>query len=61
MKLRELIDQWGNVIKPPVFHIAGNRCDLITAEIWREYRESQIARPFDEEDPYAREVGGGDA
>lgn len=59
MKLRELIDQHGNVITPPGFHIGGQKCDVITAAIWREYRESQVAAPFDESDPYTTEVGGG--
>lgn len=58
LKLRELIDQSGDVVKPPSFHIGGAKCDELTALIWMEYRESQVAQPYDPRDPYAREIGG---
>lgn len=57
MKLRELIDRHGTVVTPPIF-LLGGKADALTAAIWHEYRDGQIARRFDEEDPYAVEVGG---
>ena len=59
MKLRELIDEHGNVIKPPTMHFGDGKAFRETsAKIWMTFRESQVAQPYNEEDPYAREVGG---
>lgn len=60
MKLRELIDEHGNVIKPPVMHFGDGRGFRETSvKLWNEFRDSQVAQRYDEEDPNACEVGGG--
>lgn len=55
-ELREYVTRDGSVLKCP-------RGDTrnVSAKDWEEFYAAHVAAPYDEEDPYAREVGGGDA
>jgi len=52
-ELREYVTRDGSVLKCPK-----SSTRYVTEAMWRDFYEAQVAAPYDEGDPYRREVGG---
>ena len=56
--MREIVARDGSVLKCPDVRIGGRVSRHVSDALWIDFYEAQVARSYDEEDPYTTEVGG---